>query len=231
MEVVTTRQRANSSPLTEYLLSRSVAGSTHKDLIEGLTELSNGQIYARFFHMHPERVVNISRWLSFWLQHGAIPIATLNYQKCSEPIADAWHHQMIFGVGPQGIYLTNPLECIEPNQLWPQLCSEPILLVRKEDVVSRWTSGADLQQLMTIKDIRWCRMNVVGQVANAIRESRKISRSGLSNATHIKIPAAYSAGITMVMRTDAPFCQLLRFCPELPMVHSLDHVAAQCSGT
>lgn len=163
LEAVTTRQRANSSPLTEYLFSRSVAGSTHQDLIEGLTRLTSGQVYARFFHMHPERVVNLGKWLGFWLQYGAVPIATLNYQKCSEPIADAWHHQMIFGVGPQGIYLTNPLECIEPDELWLELCSESVLLVRKEDVLSRWTTGVDLQQLMKVRDVRWCRMNVVGK--------------------------------------------------------------------
>jgi len=49
---------------------------------------------------------------------GAAPIATLNLQHCGEgcDIPDAWHHQMIFGVGQAGIYLTNPLECL-PEQV------------------------------------------------------------------------------------------------------------------
>lgn len=49
---------------------------------------------------------------------GAAPIATLNLQHCGEggDIPDAWHHQMIFGVGQAGIYVTNPLECL-PEQV------------------------------------------------------------------------------------------------------------------
>ena len=37
---------------------------------------------------------------------GAVPLATLNYQ-CGVPpgaiVPDAWHHQMIYGVGPRGM--------------------------------------------------------------------------------------------------------------------------------
>lgn len=53
---------------------------------------------------------------------GAAPIATLNLQHCGEgcDIPDAWHHQMIFGVGQAGIYLTNPLECL-PEEVGYQL--------------------------------------------------------------------------------------------------------------
>lgn len=217
-EAVKTRLRSNFSPLTEYLLSRSVAGSTHKDLINGLQTLSDGQAYSRFFHMYPERVVNLNLWLHFWISHGAVPIATLNLQKCAGIVPDAWHHQMIYGVGPQGIYLTNPLECVEIGQLWPQLSSESILLIRKEDVLSRWNMKTDLRQLMSITDERWCTLNVVGQVANLIRESRRELRPGFANTTHIKIPAAYSAGITLVMRKDAPLCPLLMYYPELPLL-------------
>ncbi|KAF5274633.1 hypothetical protein FQR65_LT04333 [Abscondita terminalis] len=213
-EAIKTRLRSNSSPLTEYLLSRSVAGSTHEDLIEGLRILSDDQVYSRFFHMHPERVVNLNWWLHFWISHGAIPIATLNLQKCSGTIPDAWHHQMIYGIGPRGIYLTNPLECIEVGQLWPQLSSDSILLIRKEDVLSRWNMKTDLRHLMSITDKRWCTLNVVGQVANLVRESRRELRHGFANTTHIKIPAAYSAGITLVMKRDAPLCALLKYFPE-----------------
>lgn len=161
-EVINTRLRANSSPLVDYLLSRSVAGTTHCDLISGIHKLSNGQIYARFFPMYPERVVNLYKWLAFWIENGAVPIATLNLQKNIVPVPDAWHHQMIFGVGPKGIYLANPIECVEAGQLWPQLCSESVLLVRREDVLQRWSPG-EMQKLMSIKDVRWRKMNVVGK--------------------------------------------------------------------
>lgn len=55
---------------------------------------------------------------------GAVPIATLNLQHCGEGcnIPDAWHHQMIFGVGPAGIYMTNPLQCF-PEQVCQQFQS------------------------------------------------------------------------------------------------------------
>lgn len=167
IESVTTRLRANSSPLVQYLKSRSVAGSTHKDIIQGLNKISNGQVYARFFHMYPERYINLSQWLSYWIKKGAIPIATLNLQKGVKPgnsIPDAWHHQMLFGVGPHGIYLTNPLERIEEGILWHQLSSESVLLVRREDIVSRWNSKTNLRELMAIKDVRWHKLNVLGKV-------------------------------------------------------------------
>lgn len=52
--------------------------------------------------------------MKYFVLTGAAPIATLNLQHCGESydIPDAWHHQMIFGVGQAGIYLTNPLECL-----------------------------------------------------------------------------------------------------------------------
>ena len=37
---------------------------------------------------------------------GAVPVVTLNLQKAvpsGHHVPDAWHHQMVFGVGPQGI--------------------------------------------------------------------------------------------------------------------------------
>lgn len=161
-EVMNTRLRRTESPLTDYLLSRSTAGTTHEDIIDCLDKISNGTIYARFFHMYPERVVNLYTWLGFWIKNGAVPIATLNLQRCLGTIPDAWHHQMIYGVDSNGIYLTNPLECVEAGLLWPQLCSESVLLVRREDVLSRWNFKTDLPELMQIKDIRWRRINVVG---------------------------------------------------------------------
>jgi hypothetical protein len=163
-ECVNTKLRANSSPLTEYLLSRCKAGCTHRDLIAGLYKLSDKRIYSRFFAMYPERLVNLQSWLGYWIKNGAVPIATMNLQKCEGNVPDSWHHQMIFGVGPEGIYLTNPLECVDPEQLWPQLSSESVLMVRTEDVISRWDPKVDLPQLMRINDVRWKELNVVGQL-------------------------------------------------------------------
>ncbi|XP_044264549.1 uncharacterized protein LOC123011257 [Tribolium madens] len=217
-ECVNTRMRANSSPLTEYLLSRSRAGCTHRDLILGLYKLSDKRLYSRFFAMYPERVVNLQSWLGYWIKNGAVPIATLNLQKCEGNIPDSWHHQMIFGVGPEGIYLTNPLECIDPAELWPQLSSESVLLIRTEDVISRWNPKVDLPQLMRINDVRWKELNVVGQIAKVVRESRRETRADYISTSHIRIPAEYKAGITLVIDINSPAFTLLRQCPELPLL-------------
>lgn len=163
-EYVNTRFRANTAPLAEYLMSRSVAGCTHRDIIRGLYKSSEGRVYSRFFSMYPERVVNLYRWLAYWIERGAVPIASVNLQKCHGRVPDSWHHFMIFGVGPKGIYGSNPMETIEAEQLWPQLCSESVLLVRREDVLSRFNAKTDLKQLWAIDDVRWRELNVIGTI-------------------------------------------------------------------
>lgn len=67
---IKTRLRAETAPLVDYLLSRSVAGATHHDLIQGVTQLTQGAIKAKFFHMFPKRVVQLSRWLAQWISRG-----------------------------------------------------------------------------------------------------------------------------------------------------------------
>ena len=61
----------------------------------------------------------------------------------------------------------------------------------------------------------------LGQVVNVIRESRSHqSRTvpGCRNLTsHITIPAAYSSGITLVIRKESPGYQELKNAPDLPL--------------
>lgn len=217
-ECVGTRFRDNNGPLMDYLISRSKAGCTHRELISGLYKVSNGRVYSRFFHMYPERFVNLQRWLGYWIQQGAVPIATLNLQKSRGEIPDSWHHQMIFGVDADGIYLTNPLEYVEASQLWPQLSSESVLLVRRQDVLSRFNYKTDLSNLIRLEDVRWRDVNVVGQLAKLVRESRREGRPGSTITSHLKIPADYKAGITLAMDINSPALPLLRQCPELPLL-------------
>jgi hypothetical protein len=102
---------------------------------------------------------------------GAVPIATLNLQNGiapGNPVPDAWHHQMIFGVGPRGVYLTNPVECVSEAALWPQLCSPSVLMVRRSDVLARWNDHTNLRPLMTHPDHRWKKMNVLGMLENIL---------------------------------------------------------------
>ena len=91
----------------------SVPGATHSQLIEGAEQASGGRVMGRFYHLHPRRRVRLVPWLAQWIRRGAVPVATMNMQKAvpeGEEIPDAWHHQLIFGVGPNAVYMTNPLD-------------------------------------------------------------------------------------------------------------------------
>jgi len=102
---------------------------------------------------------------------GAVPIATLNLQNGIAPgsqVPDAWHHQMIFGVSPREIYLTNPADHVSEAALWPQLCSPSELLVRRNDIVARWNENTSLRPLMTHPDHRWKMMNVLGMLQSIL---------------------------------------------------------------
>nr|XP_045601548.1 uncharacterized protein LOC123760109 [Procambarus clarkii] len=220
---IQTRLRAEAALVVDYLFSRCVAGTTHKDLINGVIHLSQGAIKAKFFHMFPKRAVQLSRWLAQWINRGGVPLATLNLQVGVAPgqtIPDAWHHQMIFGVGPQGIYLTNPLECVSDCLLGDQLCTDSVLLVRRADVVSRWGQGDRLIRLTRHPDTRWRDMNVLGQVVGVLKEQAAppVVQGRRHLTSHVAIPAAYQSGVTIFMRADNPQLHTLMQAQELPLL-------------
>ncbi|XP_072942992.1 uncharacterized protein [Epargyreus clarus] len=196
---VGTRLRANNAPLPRYLLSRSVAGCTAADLVTGIQRASDGLVTARFFPTYPERAMSLSHWLADWISIGAVPILTLNLQMgCEGEIPDAWHHQMVFGVSSHGVYLCNPVECVPETTLWPRLTSPSVLLVRARDVLARFTANTDLTPLMAVPDRRFHTFNVLGQVANVIREWRATGWSEHGTRTRlVRLPAAYQAGVTL----------------------------------
>ncbi|KAK3918450.1 Transcriptional regulator ATRX [Frankliniella fusca] len=220
---VATRLRAEKANLPTYLFSRAAAGAAHKDLMRGLDLASEGAVFSRFFHMYPERAFSLSRWLAHWIKQGAVPIATLNIQRSvihGATIPDSWHHQMIFGVSHRGVYLTNPLECVSEENLHPQLCSPSELLVRRQDIVSRWSPDTDLYRLAISSDIRWKQMNVLGQVVNVLREchtrpTHYLLRRHLTS--HITIPASYCSGILLSVLKDSPAAMKLKSASELPL--------------
>ncbi|KAL0123717.1 hypothetical protein PUN28_005904 [Cardiocondyla obscurior] len=219
---VNTKLRELGVPLPRYLVSRSVAGATHKDIARGISLSTNGAAVTKFFAFYPERKVSLSHWLHYWISRGAAPIATLNLQHCGEgcDIPDAWHHQMIFGVGQAGIYFTNPLECLPEQLVWHQLVSPSILLIRKTDVLAHWNANTDLSPLATM-DQKWRKLNVLGQVVNMVRESmsqRQQPNSTTTGATHIRIPASYQAGITLVMCADSAAATELLHAEQLPLL-------------
>ncbi|XP_014478651.1 PREDICTED: uncharacterized protein LOC106746509 isoform X2 [Dinoponera quadriceps] len=219
---VNTRLRELGVSLPRYLMSRSVAGATHKDIARGISLSTNGAAVTKFFAFYPERKVSLSHWLHYWISKGAAPIATLNLQHCGEgcDIPDAWHHQMIFGVGQAGIYLTNPLECLPEELLWHQLVSPSILLIRRTDVLAHWNANTDLTPLATM-DQKWRKLNVLGQVVNMVRgamSQRQQPNSTTTGATHIRIPASYQAGITLVMCADSAAATELLHAEQLPLL-------------
>lgn len=213
---VQTRLRRNESPLPDYLLSRSEAGATHAQLIRGAEEASNGKVLGRFFHLHPHRLVRLVPWLAGWIRKGAVPIATMNMQRAvpkDEEVPDAWHHQLIFGVAPNAIFMTNPLDVVSERELHQKLCSESVLLIRREDVLQRLTPDCCLSNF---PDPRWTTLDVEGQVKQMIFEEEQ--EEDKSKLTHITIPAAYSSGVTLFALRQSDLGQELLNAPELPLL-------------
>lgn len=213
---VQTRLRRNESPLPDYLLSRSEAGATHIQLISGAEQASEGKVIGRFFHFHPRRRVGLVRWLSHWIRKGAVPVATMNMQRAvpkGEDIPDAWHHQLIFGVMTNAVFMTNPLDVVSETEVHERLCSESVLLIRTEDVLERLTPDCCLSSLSENQsDPRWKSLDVEGQVRQMGAEQER------ELTTHITIPAAYKAGITLFALRHSPLGQELLTSPELPLV-------------
>ncbi|KAM3585375.1 uncharacterized protein V6R79_016108 [Siganus canaliculatus] len=213
---VQTRLRRNESPLPDYLLSRSEAGATHAQLIRGAEEASQGKVAGRFFRLHPRRLVRLVPWLARWIQRGAVPIATMNMQLAvpeGEEVPDAWHHQLIFGVSPNTVFMTNPLDVVSEEELHQRLCSESVLLIRREDVLKRLTPECRLSDL---SEPLWKALDVEGQVRQMCLQEEEEESGG--KLTHIKIPAAYSSGITLFALRESKLGEELLSAPDLPLL-------------
>ncbi|XP_029113669.1 uncharacterized protein LOC114912184 [Scleropages formosus] len=218
---VQTRLRRNEAPLPDYLLSRSEAGATHQQLIDGADLASRGKVLGRFFPFHPRRRVQLVSWLAGWIRCGAVPVATMNMQLAvpeGEEMPDAWHHQLVFGVAPDAIYMSNPLEVVSEAVVHQRLCSESLLLIRREDVLQRWTADTSVDSLaQDVSDPRWTVLDVQGQVRQVIREE-ECEDERKPKMSHIVIPAAYRSGVTLfALRHSDPGQELLR-APELPLL-------------
>ncbi|KAJ0062247.1 hypothetical protein NL108_002605, partial [Boleophthalmus pectinirostris] len=138
--------------------------ATHTQLISGAEEASEGKVIGRFFHLHPPRRVPLVRWLAHWVRRGAVPVATMNMQRAvpkGEEVPDAWHHQLIFGVLRNAVFMANPLDVGNESEIHERLCSESVLLVRREDVLQRLTPDCSLSELsQNQSDPRWKTLDV-----------------------------------------------------------------------
>ncbi|KAJ8004267.1 hypothetical protein DPEC_G00157040 [Dallia pectoralis] len=217
---VRTNLRRNEAPLPDYLFSRSNAGATHTQLIAGAEQASGGRVMGRHFPLYPRRRVALVPWLAQWILRGAVPVATMNMQLAvpeGEEVPDAWHHQFIFRVGPNAVYLTNPLDVVSECEVHQRLCSESVLLIRREDVLQRLTADASLFSLPDDQaDPRWNALDVEGQVRQMICEED--CEDNLPRMSHIVIPAAYSSGVTFFTIRDTDLGHELLHAPELPLL-------------
>lgn len=222
--------RMEGAPIPYYLFSRSAAGTTAENLLEGVEKLTKGAIRGRFFNFYPPRKVELLKWLGYWMKKGAVPIATLNLQRGVKPgwtIPDAWHHQMVYGVSSKGVYLTNPLEIVSAETVMDQLTSDSVLLIRRQDVVNRFRDWAPLNDFLKQRDTRWQTFNVLGQVVNVLREactalSHQIPRHRAQLTSHITIPAAYRAGVTLFVRQNTEAAEELFSAQELELKDGTD---------
>lgn len=152
-----------TTPLHTYLISRSRAGTTHSQIITAIQTLTNNKIVGKFFPLnhHTTNPSKLLTTLATWIDAGCAPLATLNPQKIST-LADAWHHQMIYGVDANTVLLTNPLEKIPIDEFLPQITSESVLLIKREDVLKFHQQNYDLRLLTRIGQ-EWNEMNVLGE--------------------------------------------------------------------
>ncbi|KAK6471659.1 hypothetical protein HHUSO_G28582 [Huso huso] len=218
---VRTNLRKNEALLPEYLLSRSVAGTTSAQLVASVERLTGGVVVGRLFCLYPERQVDLCRWLCQWIRKGAVPVATMNMQvgvPPGEEIPDAWHHQMVFGVAPDTVYMTNPLEAEKASLVKQRLCSDSVLLVRREDVLMRLSDDTKLSALSQVQDDpRWDQLDVAGQVGQMIYE--EITPDEGAATTHLVIPAVYKSGITLFAVKDSELGEELLSAADLPLLH------------
>eukprot|EP01040_Poterioochromonas_malhamensis_P003981 gene3981-4260_t len=142
------RNRANSSPIFPYLLSRHNAGCTGEELIQSMHLLFERNrslfthaptISGRFFSYRDIQDRSITEFLAEHIQQGHVPIATMNLQLLGN---DAWHHQIIFAVSTSQriIHMLNPLDEYPEPLVQRLISTQNILLVRRNDVMSRLTA-------------------------------------------------------------------------------------------
>ena len=114
-------------------------------------------------------------------------------------LQDSWHHQMVWRVSGQEIYLSNPLEMVHERLLVQQISSPSELLIRRLDIVSRFDSSLDLSDINSLGQ-RWQDMNELGQVVNVIREEKcAMKEETVTVTSHVRIPASYSIGVTVTL--------------------------------
>eukprot|EP00873_Tetraselmis_striata_P039093 jgi/Tetstr1/459357/TSEL_000426.t1 len=166
------RQRDyDTRSLHGYLLSRVKAGTTHADLIEGVSQLSGGEVSGRLFvvdsHASPEA---LSEWLAGWIAGGGVPMLTLNLFLDGK---DAFHHQSVFGVEKGGdVWTSNPVMKYKPAHLLSLITGSGHMVIPKEHILWRFqeafkdgTAQAFLSEVERLdREEPWMRFGVGSQI-------------------------------------------------------------------
>jgi len=197
--VVRARDHSTRSLLT-YLRSRSKAGCTADDLVNGATALSGGRCVARFYPTGPAPPEDLSAWLAKWIAIGAAPIATINTQLDG---ADYWHHQAVLGVRPHDkqVMLANPAEKVDESELARLLGSDSVMLIFPDDVLRLCPpSAADMQSMRD--DRAWAKLQVAEQVEGMMNKHG--GAGGRGSDGKLMIPASYTPGLTLIAMAGSP---------------------------
>jgi hypothetical protein len=214
---VGTRVRVLDRGVFTYLMSRSSAGATHADIIRGISALT--PLVTSTFHSYSDVMSandSFIEWCYEKMVNGYILILTMNFQKEdvsheNEWIADAWHHQMVFGADKhmKCLYLTNPICRMFEADLHKVLDSESVLLIRDEDLWRQTIAEDDVATVArSLEGIssEWCDLKVSTRYLEII-ESKPIDYKCESPRNfpchYLTIPASYTTGVTAVRRHDS----------------------------
>eukprot|EP01032_Pedospumella_encystans_P015470 gene15470-17690_t len=119
---------------------------------------------------------------------------------------DAWHHQMIYGVDGQhvnapSVYCVNPV-CAYPISLLEKLLStDSVLLVRREDILSRHARPNGDMSIFEHPD--WQRLAVAYQIEVMIEENTSQTSSPETEGKRqfVVIPANYVGGLAVFSKS------------------------------
>jgi hypothetical protein len=204
---VGTLLRVENAGIVEYLKSRGCAGATHIDLVKGINILMRGIVKAEFYSFH--KIVadhgNFFDWCYSMIKGGSALILTMNLQNIDPSsdeawIADAWHHQMVFGadIEQRRLFMTNPLSAMTESELNIVLDSESTLMVRSIDIIKRLDATINIDVTAgSLNDISssWRELGVGSSFISLVREYHEDDKP-----RYLIIPAEYRTGATVVTK-------------------------------
>jgi hypothetical protein len=194
------RKRDLTSPLPQYLSSRSMAGCTGSDLISSMNLItySHGisSISGEFqsFNFVQSQSLSLIDYLAFLLQAGKAVVGTFNLQILGN---DAWHHQLIYGVDTTArvVYCMNPMCCYPEDLVMRFMSTDSSLFIQRQDVLERVNWEAENCEIYD--QPLWSLFKVREQIA-ALRLD---SEEGTNSLQGINIPASY-VGVIAVFKVD-----------------------------